>query len=115
VSEESVGFGLRPERHLFLVLTPAQRRLHRYQSYHYGRPLGTTLTVGWFLVGKIDAGGLGGWAITGGASQRDMDDLGTLIHAVHDHAVVPAIQEVAGATGFTPAEKARQQQGFFGA
>jgi hypothetical protein len=105
VTEESVGGGFRAERALFLVLTPTDRRLRRYPSYHYGRPIGTTLNVGWYLVGKVASGGLGGWAIAGGANQQDMDDLEALIHVVHETSVIPAMQEVAAATGFAPARE----------
>jgi hypothetical protein len=99
VKEERLGGGLRSEKAWFLVLTSTEKRLRRYPSYHFGRPVGTTLNVGWYLVGKIAAGGLGGWAIAGGASQGDMDNLVTLIHVVHDTAVVPAMHEVAAAAG----------------
>jgi hypothetical protein len=114
VSEERLGGGFRAERALFLVLTPTERRLRKYPSYHYGRALGTTLTVGWYLVGKIASGGLGGWAIAGGGSQRDMDDLQALIQAIHGNAVVPAMHEAAAAAGFGPGGD-RPRQGFFGA
>ncbi len=113
ISEERLGGGFRAEKALFLVLTPTEKRLRRYPSYHYGRPVGTTLNVGWYLVGKIDSGGLGGWAIAGGARQRDMDDLETLIHVVHDTSVISAMHEVAAAAGFSPGGN-RPRQGFFG-
>ena len=113
ISEERIGGGFRTERLLFLVLTPAEKRLRRYPSYHYGKPLGTILNVGWYLVGKIAAAGLGGWAIAGGAMQRDIDDLEALIQAVHEMAVVPAMLEVAAAAGFSPGGN-RSHQGFFG-
>jgi hypothetical protein len=113
VAEERVGGGLRAEKQLFLVLTPLERRLRRYPSYHFGKPLGTTLSVGWYLVGKIAAGGLGGWAIAGGADQHAIDELASLMHAVHDMAVVPAMHQIAADAGFTPGG-ARQRQGFFG-
>lgn len=93
VMEEGGGFLARKE--LFLVLTPTDRRLRRYPSYHYSGSLGTTLNVGWYLLGKVASGGLGGWAIAGGASQMDMDALEALIHVVHEAAVIPAIQAVA--------------------
>lgn len=111
VSEERLGGGFRAETALFLILTPTERRLRRYPSYHYGKAVGTTLNVGWYLLGKIAAGGFGGWAIAGGASQRDMDDLAVLIHVVHDEAVVPAMLEVAAAVGFSP-DGSSPRQGF---
>lgn len=114
VSEERLGGGFRTASSLFLVLTPTERRLRRYSSYHYGKPVGTTLNVGWYLVGKVAAGGLGGWSIAGGAGQRDMDDLEVLIHVVHDTAVVPAMHEVAAAAGFSPGGN-RPRQEFFDA
>ena len=114
ITEEQVGGGFRSERALFLVLTPTEKRLRRYPSYHYGRSVGTTLNVGWYLVGKIASEGLGGWAIAGGATQRDMDDLGTLIRVVHETSVGPAMHEVASASGFAPGGD-RPRQGFFGA
>jgi hypothetical protein len=114
ISEERLGGGIRAERALFLVLTPTEKRLRRYPSYHYGRSVGTTLNVGWYLVGKIAAGGLGGWAIAGGASQRDMDDLEALIHVVHDASVVPAMHEVASQVGFSPGRESHNK-GCFGA
>jgi hypothetical protein len=114
VSEERIGGGFRSETALFLVLTPTEKRLRRYPSYHYGKPVGTTLNVGWYLVGKVASGGLGGWAIAGGASQRDMDDLEALIHVVHDTSVVPAMNEVASAGGFVAAEDPTRQR-LFGA
>jgi hypothetical protein len=113
VSEERVGGTFRAEKELFLVLTPTEKRLRRYPSYHFGRPVGTTLSVGWFLVGKITSGGLGGWAIAGGASQRDMDGLEALIRIIHESAVVPAMHEAAAAAGFSPGGN-RPRQGFFG-
>ena len=113
LSEERIGGGFRAEKLLFLVLQPVEKRLRRYPSYHYGKPLGTTLNVGWYLVGKIAAAGLGGWAIAGGGSQRDMDNLQALVHAVHDAAVVPAMHEAAAAAGFSPGGN-RPRQGFFG-
>jgi len=97
LAEERVGGGIRPKRELFLVLTPTEKRIRRYSSYHFGRPLGATLNVGWYLVGKVSAGGLGGWAIAGGAMQGDIDGLEALIHVVHEAAVIPAIREIAGA------------------
>jgi hypothetical protein len=99
VREERVGGAFCAERELFLVLTPTERRLRRYPSYHYGRQVGTTLNIGWYLVGQIASGGLGGWGIAGGASQRSMDDLETLIHVVHQSAVAPAIRDTALAAG----------------
>src|SRR5919202_1494041 len=48
VAEQTVGGGLRPEKALFLVLTPTHRRLRRYPSYHFARPVGTALNVGWY-------------------------------------------------------------------
>lgn len=97
VVEERVEGGIRPKKELFLVLTPSERRMRRYSSYHFGRPLGAALNVGWYLVGKVSAGGLGGWPIAGGATQGDIDRLEALIHVVHEAAVVPAMHEVAGA------------------
>ena len=114
VSEERLGGGFRAESSLFLVLTPTEKRLRRYTSYHYGKPVGTALNVGWYLVGKIAAGGLGGWAIAGDASQREMDDLEVLIHVVHDTSVVTAMHEVAALAGFSPGGN-RRRQGFFAA
>jgi hypothetical protein len=97
VVEERVEGGIRTKKELFLVLTPTERRMRRYPSYHFGRSLGAALSVGWYLVGKVSAGGLGGWAIAGGATQGDIDRLEALIHVVHDAAVIPAMHEVAGA------------------
>lgn len=94
VRAEGLG-GLRGGRELFLVLTPTARRLRHYSTYHFGRQMGGTLTAGWYLLGKVAAGGLGGWAIAGGASQPDMDHLEDLVRAVHEFAVIPAIHEIA--------------------
>jgi hypothetical protein len=113
ISEEKIGGTLRGERLLFLVLTPSDKKLRRYPSYHFGKTLGTTLNVGWYLLGKVASGGLGGWSIAGGASNRDMDNLQALIQAVHEMSVVPAMHEVAAAAGFSPGGN-RPRQGFFG-
>jgi hypothetical protein len=113
VTEERVGGGFRAERTMFVVLTPTEKRLHRYPSYHYGKSVGSTLNVGWYLIGKVASGGLGGWAIAGGASQRDMDDLEALMAAIHESAVVPAMHETAAAGGLTTGNRPRQ--GLFGA
>lgn len=114
ISEERVGGIIRAETQLFLILAPVEKRLRRYPSYHYGRAVGTTLNVGWHLIGKVASGGLGGWAIAGGATQRDMDDLEVLIRVVHETAVVPAMHETAAAAGFSPGGN-RPREGFFGA
>lgn len=113
ISEERIGGAFRAERLLFLVLTPSDKRMRRYPSYHSGKALGTTLNVGWYLIGKVAAGGLGGWAIAGGASQCDVDNLQAFIQAVHEMSVVPAMHEVAAAAGFSPGGN-RPRQGFFG-
>jgi len=94
VRKESLG-GIRAGKELFLVLTPVERRLRHYSTYHFGRQMGRTLTAGWYLLGKVAAGGLGGWAIAGGASQPDMDQLEALVRAVHEFAVIPAMHEIA--------------------
>lgn len=93
VKEERLGV-FRGESEIYLVLTPVERHLRRYPSYHFGRALGATLSTGWYLLGKVAAGGLGGWAIAGGASQRDMDDLEALVAAIHQCAVLPGMQEI---------------------
>jgi len=77
------------------VLTPVERRLRNYSTYHFGRQMGGTLTAGWYLLGKVAAGGYGGWGIAGGASQTDMDQLEALVRAVHEFAAIPAMHEIA--------------------
>jgi hypothetical protein len=114
ISEERVGGMFRAETQLFLVLTPAERRLRRYPSYHYAQPVGLTLNVGWHLIGKVASGGLGGWAIAGGGTQRDMDDLEVLIRVVHETSVVPAMQEIATAASLRPGGS-RPREGSLGA
>ena len=114
VKTEKIGGGFRSESLTFLVLTPTDKGVRRYPSYHFAKSLGTGLNVGWYLVGKLAAGGLGGYTFAGGATRRDMDNLQALIQAVHEMAVIPAMHDVAAAGGFVPGGN-RPRQGFFGA
>lgn len=113
VREERLAGGFRAPSHLFVVMTPTDRRLHRYPSYHFAAPLGTSLKVGWYLVGQMAAKGLGGWAVLGGATQNAMDELGSLIQLIHESSVVPAMHETAAAAGFGPTSST-PRQGLFG-
>ena len=45
---------------------------------------------GWYLVGKVASGGLGGWAIAVGPRRTTW---------MHDAAVIPAIHEIARSVG----------------
>lgn len=94
-----IASGLRPKTENRLVLTPVEKRLRHFESLHFARPIGTSLSVGYDLVGAKRARGLGGFVDLGGATQRVMDELRELMDFVEGQIVVPAMHDTATAAG----------------
>jgi hypothetical protein len=91
--------GFRAPKTDCLILTPTDSRLRRFEMLHYAVPVGQSLRIGWYLLGGVKAKGLGGWAILGGSTQMDMDNLQGLVQLVMECAVVPAARDVASDAG----------------
>ncbi|MDX6608474.1 MAG: hypothetical protein QOF85_399 [Solirubrobacterales bacterium] len=91
--------GFRASKTDCLILTPTDSRLQRFEMLHYAVPVGQSLRIGWYLLGGVKAKGLGGWAILGGSTQMDMDNLQGLVQLVMECAVVPAVQDIADDAG----------------
>lgn len=87
--------GFRSRKVQCLVVEPAEPRLRHYRSAHYASPSGNGLSVGWYLVGGERAEGLqvGAFSI-GAVSQLDADEVMSIVELAHDHAVLPAVEEV---------------------
>lgn len=84
--------GPRAQHETRLVLTPSERRLRHFPSLHFARPLGTSLLVGYDLVGAKYASG---WGTIGLTSQSSMNRLEELMEFVETNAIAPAIEEIA--------------------
>jgi hypothetical protein len=96
---EGLTGGFRVPKTNCLILTPTDSRLRRFEMLHYGVPIGHSLKVGWYLLGGIKAKGIGGWAILGGSTQMDMDNLESVVRLVMECGVVPAVQGIAAGVG----------------
>lgn len=114
VREVPMSGGMRAPKMLCLISAPTEKRLRHFEMVHYGTELGTSLKVGWYLLGGTKSQGLGGWAILGGSNQMDMDNLKPIVQLVHQGAVVPAMHETAAAAGFGGSVGNRPRSGFFG-
>ena len=101
-----------------LAVTPADKRMQPFKTLHYGTPLGTNLSVGWFLLGgeKLnDTTSVRGMLGVGGLSHLDMTDLQSLVQCVHQFAVMPAVYSIADQAGYDRNQLSKKTSGFFGA
>lgn len=95
-----------------LVVTPTNRHHRHYKTLHYGTALGVNLQVGWYLIGRDKADGIGFMGI-GAVSAHDVSEIESLVQLVHQFAVIPAMQQIAESMGYGGTGQPRQ--GFFGA
>lgn len=111
--DEVQGAGLSPME--CLVVTPTAKRLRYYRTLHFGKPLGASLQVGYYLVGGDRAAGgtlFGGETFgIGRPTDVDVDNVLSIVLLIRDHAVAPAVQEIADLVQ----NGNRQPGGFFGA
>lgn len=112
---EAKSWRSRTERTALLV-KPAQRALRRYMTAHTATASGTSLSIGWMLLGGEyqhghDVGDLGIFTV-GRITDLQVREVQDLTQIVHEQAVLPALNELVDLVSNPNSSGSR---GFFGA
>lgn len=96
-----------------LAITPDSKKLKWYRTLHFATPLGSSLNVGWYLLGGDRENGRQFGAFNfGSISQHEVNEVESIVQLVHQYAVMPAINTIARTA---MGGSASPTGGFFGA